>query len=198
LKYLIAGLGNIGSEYTGTRHNIGFITLDAFAKASNVVFETSRFCEKTTFKYKGRTFLLIKPSTYMNLSGKAIKYWLDKEGISKENLLVILDDLALPFATLRIRAKGSNGGHNGLKNIDEMLEGNDYARMRFGIGNNFGRGKQIDYVLEKFSADESKNLSFCLDKMNRAIINFGLAGINDTMNRFNGNIEFSNNVQKSD
>ena len=126
----------------------------------------------------------------MNLSGKAIKYWLDKENIPQDKLLVILDDLALPFGTIRIRPNGNNGGHNGLKHIDEMLGGNNYARMRFGIGNNFGRGQQVDYVLEEFTNDEVKNLPPCLDKMKLAIVNFGLAGIQDTMNNFNGLINF--------
>ena len=166
------------------------MTLDALAKASNLIFESARFCQKATFKSKGRTFILIKPTTFMNLSGKAIKYWLEKENIPKEKLLVILDDLALPFGTIRIRANGNNGGHNGLKNIDELLEGNNYPRMRFGIGNNFGRGQQVDYVLEQFSPEEVKNLPYCLDKMRQAIINFGFAGINDTMNKFNGAVEF--------
>ncbi len=166
------------------------MVLDALAKASNLVFESSRFCHKATFKSKGRIFILIKPTTYMNLSGKAVKYWLDKENIPREKLLVILDDLALPFGTIRIRTNGSNGGHNGLKNIDEMLGGNNYARMRFGIGNNFGRGQQVDYVLEEFAREETRNLPLCLDKMKLAIINFGLAGIHDTMNKFNGPVEF--------
>ena len=190
MKYLIAGLGNIGPEYSGTRHNIGFMTLDALAKASNLVFESSRFCFKATYKAKGRTFILIKPTTYMNLSGKAIKYWLEKENIPNDKLLVILDDIALPFGTLRIKPNGNNGGHNGLKNIDELLEGNNYPRMRFGIGNNFARGQQVDYVLEEFSPEETKHLPHCFEKMKNAIISFGLAGINDTMNKFNGMIQF--------
>lgn len=190
MKYLIAGLGNIGPEYSGTRHNIGFMTLDALAKASNLVFESARHSHTTTLKSKGRTFILIKPTTYMNLSGKAVKYWLEKEKIPQENLFVILDDIALPFGTIRIRANGSNGGHNGLKSIDEMLGNNNYARMRFGIGSDFRKGKQADYVLDEFSKEENLVLPQCLEKMRLAVINFGLAGTQDTMNRFNGQIEF--------
>jgi peptidyl-tRNA hydrolase, PTH1 family len=190
LKYLIAGLGNIGPEYSGTRHNIGFMTLDALAKASNLVFESARHCYHATLKSKGRTFILIKPTTYMNLSGKAVKYWLDKEKIPQENLFVVLDDIALPFGTIRIRANGSNGGHNGLKSIDEMIGNNNYARLRFGIGNDFRKGKQADYVLDEFSKEENLNLPLCLEKMRNSVLNFGWAGIQDTMNKYNGLVEF--------
>ncbi|PIY03692.1 MAG: aminoacyl-tRNA hydrolase, partial [Bacteroidetes bacterium CG_4_10_14_3_um_filter_31_20] len=158
MKYLIAGLGNIGSEYSDTRHNIGFMVLDALAKTSNAVFETNRLCFNVKIKHKGRTIILIKPTTYMNLSGKAIKYWLEKEKISQEKLLVVLDDIALPFGTVRIKPNGSNGGHNGLKSIDEMLGNNNYARMRFGVGNDFSKGRQADYVLSNFTTEEKKQL----------------------------------------
>lgn len=190
MKYLIIGLGNIGPEYSGTRHNIGFMVLDALAKASNLVFESNRLSYSATLKSKGQTFILIKPTTFMNLSGKAVKYWLTKEKILPDKLFVILDDIALPFGTIRIRVNGSNGGHNGLKSIDEVLGNNNYARMRFGIGNDFRRGKQVDYVLEEFSKEENLLLPPCLEKMRLAAINFGLAGIQDTMNRYNGQIEF--------
>ena len=193
MKYLIAGLGNIGSEYSDTRHNIGFMVLDALAKTSNAVFETNRLCFNVKIKHKGRTIILIKPTTYMNLSGKAIKYWLEKEKISQEKLLVILDDIALPFGTIRIKPNGSNGGHNGLKSIDEMLGNNNYARMRFGVGNDFSKGRQADYVLSNFTTEEKKQLSTCIEQMKSAILNFGLAGIQDTMSRFNGPITFPEN-----
>jgi len=193
LKYLVVGLGNIGPEYSGTRHNIGFMVLDALAKASNTVFESNRLSFSATLKSKGRTFILIKPTTYMNLSGKAVKYWLTKENIQPDKLFVILDDIALPFGAIRIRANGSNGGHNGLKSIDEVLGNNNYARMRFGIGNDFRRGKQADYVLEEFSKEENIAIPPCLEKMRLAVINFGLAGIQDTMNRYNGQVEFPEN-----
>lgn len=186
MKYLIAGLGNIGSEYSDTRHNIGFMVLDAFAKASNAVFESNRLCFNVKVKHKGKSFILIKPTTYMNLSGKAIKYWLDKEKIEQNNLLVILDDIALPFGTVRIKPNGSNGGHNGLKSIDELLGNNNYARMRFGVGNDFSKGRQADYVLSNFSSDEIKQLPICIEQMKSAIFNFVLAGVQDTMSRFNG------------
>jgi len=190
LKYLIAGLGNIGPEYYGTRHNIGFMVLDGIAKMSNLVFKSGRYSFTTSLKYKGHTFILIKPTTYVNLSGKAIKFWLEKEKILPDKLLIILDDIALPFATIRIRANGSNGGHNGLKSIDETLGNQNYARMRFGIGDNFLKGKKANYVLSEFSAEENKNLPFCIEKLKLAALNFGLAGIQDTMNRFNGIVSF--------
>jgi len=166
------------------------MVLDALAKASNLVFESNRLSYSATLKSKGQTFILIKPTTFMNLSGKAVKYWLTKEKILPDKLFVILDDIALPFGTIRIRVNGSNGGHNGLKSIDEVLGNNNYARMRFGIGNDFRRGKQVDYVLEEFSKEENLLLPPCLEKMRLAAINFGLAGIQDTMNRYNGQIEF--------
>lgn len=193
MKYLIAGLGNIGPEYSGTRHNIGFMVLDALAKASNLVFESGRHSYTATLKSKGRTYILIKPTTYMNLSGKAVKFWLEKEKITQDKLLVILDDIALPFATIRIRPNGSNGGHNGLKSIDEILGNQNYARMRFGVGNDFSRGKQADYVLSEFSSEENKNLPVCIEKMRLAALNFGFAGVQNTMNGFNGLVSFPEN-----
>ena len=147
MKYLIVGLGNIGAEYAGTRHNIGFKVLDALAEASNAVFTTARYGDVAELKHKGRTLILLKPSTYMNLSGKAVRYWMEAEKIAPENLLVVSDDIALPFGTLRMRPRGSAGGHNGLKNIAELLGTEDYARMRFGVGGDFPRGHQVDYVL---------------------------------------------------
>ena len=147
MKYLIVGLGNIGAEYAGTRHNIGFKVLDALAEASNAVFTTARYGDVAELKHKGRTLILLKPSTYMNLSGKAVRYWMEAEKIAPENLLVVSDDIALPFGTLRMRPRGSAGGHNGLKNIAELLGTEDYARMRFGVGGDFPKGHQVDYVL---------------------------------------------------
>ena len=147
MKYLIVGLGNIGAEYAHTRHNIGFTVLDALAEASSAVFTPSRYGSVAEIKYRGRTVILLKPSTYMNLSGKAVRYWVDAEKIARENLLVVVDDIALPFGALRMRAKGSDGGHNGLKNINELLGSDAYARLRFGIGGNFTQGHQADYVL---------------------------------------------------
>ena len=149
MKYLIVGLGNIGPEYQNTRHNIGFKVLDAFAKASNTVFEDMRYGAVATVKLKGRTLILLKPNTYMNLSGKAVSYWMQKEKIELSNLFVVVDDLALPFGTIRLRSKGSDGGHNGLKSINQLLGTQDYTRLRFGIGNEFPKGKQVDYVLKK-------------------------------------------------
>ena len=146
MKYLIAGLGNIGPEYELTRHNIGFLILDRMADNKSISFNTSRYADKAELKHKGRQIHLIKPNTYMNLSGKAIAYWLQELKVPKENLLVVVDDLALPFGTLRMRAKGSAAGHNGLTNIEQLTGGQDYPRLRFGVGSNFGRGQQVDYV----------------------------------------------------
>ena len=156
MKYLIVGLGNIGPEYQNTRHNIGFKVLDAFAKASNTVFEDMRYGAVATVKLKGRTLILLKPNTYMNLSGKAVSYWMQKEKIELSNLFVVVDDLALPFGTIRLRGKGSDGGHNGLKSINQLLGTQDYTRLRFGIGNEFPKGKQVDYVLGEWSSEEEE------------------------------------------
>ena len=184
MKYLIAGLGNIGPDYEQTRHNIGFMVLDAFAKASNAVFEDKRYGFVTTTRVKNRSLILLKPSTFMNLSGNAIRYWLQKEKIETRNLLVVVDDLALPFGTLRMKAKGSDAGHNGLKHIQDLI-GTGYPRLRFGIGNEFPRGGQIDYVLQEFSDEEKPLLPERIDTAGEMIRSFCLAGINETMNLYN-------------
>lgn len=185
-KFLIAGLGNIGAEYAQTRHNIGFKVLDYFAEKEALTFESNRLAERSEYKLKGRTFVLIKPTTYMNLSGKAVRYWLEKENIPIENLLVITDDLNLPFGSIRIRTKGSDGGHNGLKDIQGQLQTTNYNRYRFGISNEYEKGRQIDYVLGKWSEEELKNLPERLEKSVEIIKSFGLSGIQLTMNLFNG------------
>ena len=185
MKYLIVGLGNIGFEYQETRHNIGFKILDAFAEASNVFFEDNRYGATVTCKVKGRTLILLKPSTYMNLSGKAVRYWMQKENIPLENMLVLVDDLALPFATLRLRAKGSDAGHNGLKNIQELLGSANYARLKFGISDNFQQGQQIDYVLGRWTDEEESGLKEPIETCIEVIKSFCLAGVARTMNTFN-------------
>ena len=185
MKYLIVGLGNIGAEYADTRHNAGFDVLDALAGASNISFAAARYGAVAALKYKGRTLVLLKPETYMNLSGKAVRYWMDAEKIAPENLLVISDDIALPFGTLRMRTKGSSGGHNGLKNISELLGREDYARIRFGIGGNFARGQQIDYVLGTWTDEERKLLPERLKVFGDAVLSFAAIGAERTMNLFN-------------
>ena len=185
-KFLIVGLGNIGEKYTNTRHNIGFKILNHLASKEELTFETVKLGDVTAYKFKGRTFILLKPSTYMNLSGKAIQYWLTKEKIPLENLLVITDDLNLPFGTLRLKTKGSDGGHNGLKDIQEKLNTTKYNRFRFGISDTFSKGRQVDYVLGKWNEEENQKLSERLDKSIELIKFFGTAGINNTMNIFNG------------
>lgn len=185
MKYLIAGLGNIGKEYENTRHNIGFKILDALAGASNVVFNDSRYGFVAEMKYKARTFVLLRPTTYMNLSGRAVNYWLKKENIPLENLLVLVDDIALPFGTIRIKSKGSDGGHNGLRNITDVLGNDQYARLRFGIGDDFHKGYQINYVLGEWSREEEKELPFLIDHCVEAVKSFGTLGIERTMNFFN-------------
>jgi len=185
MKYLIAGLGNIGSEYDNTRHNIGFEVADAFAKASATSFSSDRLASIAEAKFKGRTFVLIKPTTFMNLSGKAVNYWLQKEKIPQENLLVVTDDLALPFGTLRMKGKGSDGGHNGLKHIIATLGNNQWARFRFGVGAEFQRGKQIDYVLGKWSSEEEERLPERINRCVEAIQAFGTIGLPRTMNFYN-------------
>ena len=154
MNYLVVGLGNIGAEYANTRHNMGFMVLDAWAQASNILFESGRYGYMATVSFKGRKFHLLKPSTYMNLSGKAVRYWMNELKIPVENLIVISDDLNIPFGTLRLRKNGSAGGHNGLTNINEMIGTQDYARIRVGIGNGFGRGQQVNYVLGELSKEE--------------------------------------------
>lgn len=185
MKYLIVGLGNIGSEYHETRHNIGFMILDAFAKASNVFFTEKRYGSIAECKIKNKQLILLKPSTYMNLSGNAVRYWMTQEKIPLENVLVLVDDLALPFGSLRLKARGSSAGHNGLGNIQELLGTDAYARLRFGLGNNFARGGQIDFVLGKFTPQEQTQLPARIDIAIDMIKSFCLAGINITMNQFN-------------
>jgi peptidyl-tRNA hydrolase, PTH1 family len=185
-KYLIAGLGNIGDDYKNTRHNIGFKILDYLAEQESLTFETQKLGDIANYKLKGRTFMLLKPNTYMNLSGKAVLYWLTKENIPLENLLVITDDLNLPFGSIRVKTKGSDGGHNGLKDIQDKLNTVNYNRFRFGISDAFSKGKQIDYVLGEWTEEETKNLKERLDKSTELIKSFALAGINNTMNTFNG------------
>ena len=185
MKYLIVGLGNIGAEYADTRHNIGFCVLDALAEASNVSFTAGRYGSTATLRYRGRTVILLKPSTYMNLSGKAVRYWLEQENIPIENLLVISDDIALPFGELRMRKKGSAGGHNGLKNIAELLQSQQYARLRFGIGGDFPRGFQVDYVLGTWTDEEQKALPERIEVARQVVLSFGTAGLERTMNTFN-------------
>lgn len=185
MKYLIAGLGNIGAEYKNTRHNIGFQILDALAGASNISFSDKRYGFIAEYKYKARTFILLKPTTYMNLSGRSVAYWLQKEDIEISNLLVLVDDLALPFGTIRVRAKGGAGGHNGLENINQVLGRNDYARLRFGIGDNFHKGFQVDYVLGEWSREEQKELPAKIDTCIEIVNSFGTIGTERTMNFFN-------------
>ena len=185
-KFLIVGLGNIGEEYAETRHNIGFKVLDAFATSEESKFESARLGDITMIKIKGRSLLCLKPSTYMNLSGKALKYWMDKEKIPLENVLVITDDINLPYGTLRLKTKGSDGGHNGLKDIQNMLQTNKYNRFRFGVGADFGKGRQVDYVLGKWNDTEKEQLKERLHKSCELIRSFVLSGVNNTMNQFNG------------
>ncbi len=188
-KFLIVGLGNIGPKYEETRHNIGFKVLDSLAKTEKTSFETAKLGDIAEFKIKGRTVLLLKPNTFMNLSGKSIKYWLDKEKIPLENLLVITDDIHIDFGTFRIKAKGSAGGHNGLKDTQEKLNTATYPRFRFGVGGDFSKGKQVDYVLGEWSAGEQIDLSIRIDTATAAIKSFVLAGLSLTMNQFNGKFE---------
>lgn len=185
MKYLIAGLGNIGPEYAFTRHNIGFMVLDRLAAQNDFKFSFEKLAFVAEWKHKGRQFYFIKPTTYMNLSGKAIRYYMDQYKIPKENLLVIVDELQLPFGTLRIKPKGSHGGHNGLRNIEEILGTSEYPRLRFGIGNNFPRGRQVDYVLKPFSKEEMDELPIFLDTGCDMVISFCTLGIQYAMNNYN-------------
>lgn len=184
-KFLIVGLGNIGEEYSNTRHNIGFMVLDAIAKKNELKFRTDRLADIAEFKFKGKTLVLVKPSTYMNLSGKAVNYWLQAEKIAKENLLVITDDIALPLGSLRMKGKGSDGGHNGLKNIQEVLATSDYARLRFGVGNEFQKGRQVDYVLGKWNAEEEKLLIPRIGMAIEMIQAFATIGLQRAMSAYN-------------
>lgn len=185
-KYLIAGLGNIGAEYAFTRHNIGFDVLDHLADASSISFSSTRYADKTELKVKNKQLILIKPTTYMNLSGKAVNYWLQAEKIPLSNLLVIVDDLAIPFGSIRIKAKGSDGGHNGLKSINQVLGRQDYARLRFGIGNGFNKGQQVNFVLGKWTEEEKYDLKPRIKEASEAIKTFCLAGVQIAMNQYNG------------
>ena len=183
-KYLIVGLGNIGDEYAMTRHNTGFMVLDAFAKASNIVFEDRRYGFVAETSIKGRKVFLLKPSTFMNLSGNAVRYWLNKENIEQQRLLVISDDVALPLGAFRLKANGSNGGHNGLGHIQQLI-GQQYARLRMGIGNDYPHGAQIDWVLGRYSEEELTTLQPSIDTAVEIIKSFVLAGIDITMNQYN-------------
>lgn len=183
-KYLIVGLGNPGDEYAETRHNTGYMVLDAFAKASNIVFEDRRYGFVAETSLKGRKVVLLKPTTYMNLSGNAVRYWLQKENIEQDRLLVVVDEIALPLGSFRLKGSGSNGGHNGLGHIQQLI-GQQYARLRMGIGNEFLRGQQIDWVLGRYDEEELKVLQPAIDKAVEIIKSFVLAGLDITMNQYN-------------
>ena len=185
MKYLIVGLGNIGPEYENTRHNIGFKILDAFAKASNVVYSDKRYGFVTETRVKNKSLILLKPSTFMNLSGNAVRYWLQKEKIPIKNLLVVVDDLALPYGLLRLKARGGDAGHNGLNHIQSIMGTQNYARLRFGIGNNFPKGAQVNYVMSPFKQEEEATLPARIDVAIEIIKSFCLAGVNITMNEYN-------------
>ncbi len=185
MKYLIVGLGNIGPEYALTRHNIGFMVLDRLLASFEKTFQLGRHAYFAEIKYKGKQITLIKPTTYMNLSGKALSHWMKDLKIEHANILVVTDDLALPFSKLRLKPKGSAGGHNGLKNIEEVLGSSDYARLRFGVGDDFPKGKQVEYVLKEFSDDEKIQLPDILDKAGDICMSFCTNGIQNTMNNFN-------------
>jgi len=185
-KFLIVGLGNIGEKYGNTRHNIGFKILDEVALENNLTFETFKLGDLATYTVKGRTFILLKPSTFMNLSGKALKYWMNKENISLENILVVTDDVNIDFGAIRLKAKGSAGGHNGLKDIQEKLQTQQYARFRFGIGGDYSKGRQVDFVLGEWTKEETSQLIEKLPLAAKIITSFGTAGLANTMNTFNG------------
>ena len=185
MKYLIVGLGNPGAEYELTRHNIGFLALDQLAGDRDCKFEPSRLGMKTEFRFKGRGIHLVKPNTYMNLSGKAVNYWMQELKIPVENVLIVVDDIALPFGSLRMRAKGSDAGHNGLKDIQKVLGNSSYPRLRFGIGDDYGKGQQVDYVLSRFSEEEFSKLPEIFKKTSQMILSFCSIGIQRTMNQFN-------------
>ncbi|PID91224.1 MAG: aminoacyl-tRNA hydrolase [Bacteroidetes bacterium] len=185
MKYLVTGLGNIGQEYAHTRHNIGFDILDALAGASNISFKDKRYGLVAEMKYRARSYYLLKPSTYMNLSGNAVRYWLNKLRLGEDRLLVVVDDLALPFGALRLRAKGGDAGHNGLAHINAMLGTSAYARLRFGIGDDFHPGRQVDYVLSAWTGEQEKALPDRIDTACEIIRSFGVLGVERTMNTFN-------------
>ncbi len=192
--FLVVGLGNIGAEYAATRHNIGFMMLDAWAQASNVVFTPGRYGDRAVVHDKGREFHLLKPSTYMNLSGNAVRYWQRELGLDLSHVLVICDDINLPFGTLRLRASGSDGGHNGLKNIQEMLESQDWARLRIGVGHDFGQGRQIDYVLGEFSEEQKNEIPELAKKIIAGARTWAFVGIGQAMNQLNTRPKPVNNV----
>lgn len=185
MKFLIVGLGNIGPKYDGTRHNIGFDVVDELARMKEVSWKTDQLGDIASFKHRGRIFVLLKPSTYMNLSGKAVRYWMQKEKIEKDKIMVILDDLNLPFGKMRMRGKGKDGGHNGLKDIDKMTGGNNYPRLRFGIGDEFSKGKQVDFVLGEWSSTEKEKLDEYITYAAKGVLSFGSIGLAHTMNDFN-------------
>ena len=185
-KFLVVGLGNVGEEYAETRHNIGFKILDSLSVEEDFTFETAKLGDVGTFKVKGRSIICLKPSTYMNRSGKAVKYWMDKENIPLENVLIITDDINLSFGTIRLKTKGSDGGHNGLKDIQQYLLTTNYNRLRFGVGSDFGKGKQIDYVLGEWNQEEKDTLIERYERVNALIRSFVLSGVNRTMNEYNG------------
>ena len=185
MNYLVVGLGNIGAEYANTRHNMGFMVLDAWAQASNIVFESGRYGYMATVSFKGRKFHLLKPSTYMNLSGKAVRYWMNELKIPVENLIVISDDLNIPFGTLRLRKNGSAGGHNGLTNINEMIGTQEYARIRVGIGNSFGRGQQVNYVLGELSKEELLDMEDISKRVIDGVKAWATIGVDRAMNTVN-------------
>jgi len=185
-KFLIIGLGNIGEKYANTRHNIGFQIVDALAKEQGATFETDKLGDVASFRYKGKTFFLLKPSTYMNLSGKSVKYWMTKEKIQIENVLVVTDDVNIDFGAIRIKIKGSAGGHNGLKDIQEKLNTQQYTRFRFGVGGNYSKGRQVDFVLGEWNKEETSLLIERIPMSIKAVLSFGTDGVHHTMNNFNG------------
>jgi PTH1 family peptidyl-tRNA hydrolase len=185
VKYLIAGLGNIGEDYAGTRHNVGFMVLDALADEFDASFKSGRLADICSLKFKSRTFVLIKPTTYVNLSGRAVHYWLKKEKIPLDRLLVVLDDVALPFGRLRLRAQGGSGGHNGLEHINQILGTQNYARLRFGIGDEFHPGQQVPHVLGEWTEEEKSGLEESIKTATEIILRFGTVGPEQTMNEFN-------------
>jgi PTH1 family peptidyl-tRNA hydrolase len=185
MKFLIVGLGNIGAEYANTRHNIGFLVADELAAKHKVSFSTERYADKAEFRSKGKTFIVIKPSTYMNLSGLAVRYWMQQEKISLEHVMVVTDDLALPFGKLRMRGKGSDGGHNGLKHIQQILNTGEYARIRVGVGKECAKGQQVDYVLGEWTSEEKEGLCAVVEKAAQGCLSFAFIGLGLTMNTFN-------------
>ena len=193
-SFLVVGLGNIGAEYASTRHNIGFMILDAWAQASNILFSTERYGDVATVKEKGREFYLLKPSTYMNLSGNAVRFWLQKLDIPVENLMVLCDDINLPFGTTRLRKAGSDGGHNGLKHIQEVLETQQFARLRIGVGHEFGPGGQIDFVLGEISSEQKEMMPDLGLKVRSGIKTWALAGIDKAMNEVNSKQKINANI----